>query len=392
MTDITGFRATAATGPTRRVCTRCVMDTTDPKISFDERGVCNHCRNFDEVQSANWFPGPEGQPRLEAMIRTMKDAGKGNEYDCIIGLSGGVDSSYLALKLKEFDLRPLVVHVDAGWNTELAVRNIENIVKHCGYDLHTHVMNWEDMRDLQLAYLRAGVANQDVPQDHAFFASMYHFSVKNKIKYIISGGNLATECVFPRAWHHSAMDALNLKDIHRRFGTGRLKEYKTISFLQYYFVYPFVYGMRTMLPLNYMPYDKKKALAELVDRVDYKPYQRKHGESVFTRFFQNHYLPERFGYDKRKPHLSSLVLSGQMTREAALAALEESLYDPQELAADIQYFCKKLRISRDEFDTLMRAPLRDATEFRNWNQLHAIAKSAQGMVQRITGRNVRAYS
>lgn len=326
------------------------------------------------------------------MIRTMKDAGKGNEYDCIIGLSGGVDSSYLALKLKEFDLRPLVVHVDAGWNTELAVRNIENIVKHCGYDLHTHVMNWEDMRDLQLAYLRAGVANQDVPQDHAFFASMYHFSVKNKIKYIISGGNLATECVFPRAWHHSAMDALNLKDIHRRFGTGRLKEYKTISFLQYYFVYPFVYGMRTMLPLNYMPYDKKKALAELVDRVDYKPYQRKHGESVFTRFFQNHYLPERFGYDKRKPHLSSLVLSGQMTREAALAALEESLYDPQELAADIQYFCKKLRISRDEFDTLMRAPLRDATEFRNWNQLHAIAKSAQGMVQRITGRNVRAYS
>lgn len=392
MTDITGFRATAATGPTHRVCTRCVMDTTDPKISFDERGVCNHCRNFDEVQSANWFPGPEGQPRLEAMIREIKDAGKGKEYDCIIGLSGGVDSSYLALKIKEFNLRPLVVHVDAGWNTELAVRNIENIVKHCGYDLHTHVMNWEDMRDLQLAYLRAGVANQDVPQDHAFFASMYHFSVKNKIKYIISGGNLATESVFPKAWHHSAMDAINLKDIHRRFGTGRLKEYNTISFFQYYFFYPFIYGMRAVQPLNYMSYDKKNALMELVDKVDYKPYQRKHGESVFTRFFQNYYLPQRFGYDKRKPHLASLVLSGQMTRDAALSALEEPLYDTQELSADIQYFCKKLRIPREEFDALMRAPLRDATKFRNWNALHATAKSTQGLVQRVTGRKVQIYS
>lgn len=390
MTDITGFRSN--TGGAYRVCTRCLMDTTDPRITFDEHGMCSHCRHFDEVQSANWFPGPEGQPRLDAMIREIKDAGRGKEYDCIIGLSGGVDSSYLALKLKEFDLRPLVVHIDAGWNTELAVRNIESIVKYCGYDLHTHVMNWEDMRDLQLAYLRSGVANQDVPQDHAFFASMYHFSVKNRIKYIISGGNLATECVFPRAWHHSAMDAINLKDIHRRFGNSSLREYKTISFLQYYFVYPFVYGMRTVLPLNYMPYDKTQALAELVEKVDYKPYQRKHGESVFTRFFQNHYLPKRFGYDKRKPHLSSLVLSGQMTRDAALAALEEPLYDPVELAADIQYFCKKLRISREEFDALMQAPLRDATEFRNWNRLHATAKSAQGVVQRVTGRNVRAYS
>lgn len=368
------------------------MDTSDPQIHFDEDGVCNHCHTFDTVQSKNWFPGPEGQARLEEIVDRIKRDGQGKEYDCIIGLSGGVDSSYLALKLKTFGLRPLVVHVDAGWNTELAVRNIENIVKYCDYDLHTHVMDWEEMRDLQLSYLRAGVANQDVPQDHAFFASMYHFSVKNKIKYIISGGNLATEAVFPRSWHHSAMDAINLHDIHRRFGEGKLAQYKTISFLQYYFGYPFIYGMKTVLPLNYMPYNKTDALAELVEKVGYKPYQRKHGESVFTRFFQNHYLPVRFGYDKRKPHLASLVLSGQMTRAEALAALAEPLYDSDELAVDIQYFCKKLRITEAEFNNLMRAPLRDATEFKNWNNLHRIAKLWQGRVERLTRRRVRAYS
>ncbi len=277
-----------------------------PSDRIRRNGVCNHCHTFDAVQSKQWFPGPEGESRLAEIVDRIKKDGEGKEYDCIIGLSGGVDSSYLALKLRTFGLRPLVVHVDAGWNTELAVRNIENIVKYCNYDLHTHVMDWEEMRDLQLAYLRAGVANQDVPQDHAFFASMYHFSVKNKIKYIISGGNISTEAVFPRAWHHSAMDAINLHDIHRRFGERKLEHYRTISFFQYYFGYPFIYGMKTILPLNYMPYTKSEALRELVEKVGYKPYQRKHGESVFTRFFQNHYLPVRFGYDKRKPHLRVL--------------------------------------------------------------------------------------
>ena len=395
MTDIAlhrDFIANRLTGNGYRVCTRCVMDASDARITFDDEGVCSHCRHFAEVQSKNWFPGPEGQPRLADIVRQIKDHGRDKEYDCIMGLSGGVDSSYVALKIKEFDLRPLVVHVDAGWNTELAVRNIESIIKYCGYDLYTHVVDWEEMRDLQLAYLRSGIANQDVPQDHAFFASMYHFSVKNDIRYIISGGNLATECVFPHAWHHSAMDATNLLDIHRRFGEHPLKAYKTINFFQYYFLYPFVYGMKTILPLNYMPYDKKEALAELVEKVGYKPYQRKHGESAFTRLFQNHYLPQRFGYDKRKPHLSSLILSGQMTRNDALAALAEPLYDAEELATDIQYLCKKLRISQADFDGFVNAPLRDATEFRNWNRLHEAAKTAQRLVLRLIGRDVRAYS
>lgn len=368
------------------------MDSTDPEITFDDQGVCNHCRHFDEVQSKQWFPGPEGEKRLNDIVARIKEEGADNEYDCILGLSGGVDSSYLALKLQELDLRPLVVHVDAGWNTELAVRNIENVVKYCNYDLHTHVMDWEEMRDLQLAYLKAGVANQDVPQDHAFFASMYHFSVKNKIKYIISGGNLATECVFPKIWHHSAMDAINLKYIHKEFGDIALVHYKTISFFRYYFAYPFYYGMRTILPLNLMPYDKNMALSELVDKVGYKPYRRKHGESIFTRFFQNYYLPQRFGYDKRKPHLSSMILSGQMTRDEAMVALQEPLYEPDELMADIQYFCKKLRISEAEFSQFMSVPLRDAKDFRTWDTLQKVAKRAQNALQYITGRRLQVYS
>ncbi|WOD12590.1 N-acetyl sugar amidotransferase [Pseudomonas sp. NyZ704] len=375
-----------------QICVRCVMDSSDPEITFDERGVCSHCYHFDHVQSLHWFPGSEGDERLAAIIDRIKTEGKGKEYDCIIGLSGGVDSSYLAIKLKEFELRPLVVHVDAGWNSELAVSNIEKIVKYCNFDLHTHVMNWEEMRDLQLAYLKAAVANQDVPQDHAFFASMYHFSVKNDIKYIFSGGNLATEAVFPSSWHGSAMDSINLRDIHKTYGSRPLRDYKTISFFQYYFWYPFIKGMRTVQPLNFMNYDKEEAVRYLQKVADYRPYPRKHGESVFTKFFQNYYLPTRFGFDKRKPHFSSMIVSKQMTREEALIKLAEPLYDTAELETDIQYFCKKLRITREEFDSLMEAPIHQAKDFKNWKRLHAFAKRAQTLVQRITGRQLKVYS
>ena len=216
-------------------CTRCVMDTTDPKITFDAQGVCNHCHQFEEVTSKRWYPNAEGARLWAAHLDEIKAAGKGQEYDCIIGLSGGVDSSYLAIKAHEWGLRPLVMHVDAGWNSELAVANIEAIVKHCGYDLHTHVVDWEDMRDLHLAYLRAGVSNQDVAQDHAFFAGLYHFATRNKIRYVLSGGNLATESIFPTSWHGSAMDAINLRAIHKKYGERKFKNYQTISFFEYYF-------------------------------------------------------------------------------------------------------------------------------------------------------------
>lgn len=375
-----------------RVCTRCVMDTSDPAIAFDRDGVCNHCIEFDAVTRKSWYPDEAGQQIWQAEIARIKRDGEGKPYDSILGLSGGVDSSYLALKVHEAGLRPLVVHVDAGWNSELAVANIEAVVKYCNFDLHTHVMNWEDMRDLHLAYLRSGVPNQDVPQDHAFFANLYHFAVKNGIRTVLNGGNTATEGIFPHSWHGPAMDAINLKAIHRRFGQRKLKSYSTIGFFEYYFYYPFIRKMRVVRPLNFMPFDKQSALREMTVKCGWRAYGRKHGESLFTKLFQNYILPHKFGYDKRRPHYSSLIASGQMTREEALRALEEPLYDPAELETDINYFCKKLRISREEFDEILAEPPRHHTEFANWGRKQRFAKALQRLMERIVRRRVNVYS
>ena len=372
-------------------CSRCVMDTTDFKITFDEQGVCNHCLKFDKVTSKRWFPNEEGIKKLELLIQQIKDNGKNHEYDCIIGLSGGVDSSYLAIVLKDYGLRPLVVHVDAGWNSELSVYNIEQIVKYCGYDLHTHVMDWEEIRDLQKSYLKAGVANQDVIQDHAFFASLYHFSVKNKIKYIISGGNIATECVFPQSWHHSAMDAINLKAIHKRFGETKLRHYKTISFFDYYIYYPFIKKMKVVRPLNLMPYCRENAIDTLVKKVGYKEYGRKHGESVFTKFFQSYYLPEKFNMDKRIPHLSSHILSDTMSREDALVELKKPLYTPAELETDKAYIAKKLAFSMNEFEDLIKSEGHSYSEYANWDFRYKFLNSLRKILQKLLNKSVSPY-
>jgi len=375
-----------------QICTRCVMDTTDPEITFDEAGVCNHCCQFDEVTSKGWFPNEEGQMRLSGIVDQIRMAGRNQEYDCIIGLSGGVGSSFTALKAHEWNLRPLVVHVDTGWNSELAVANIEKIVKYCGYNLFTHVVDWEEMRDLQLAYLRAGVANQDVPQDHIIFASMYHFAIKHDLRYIISGGNTASESIFPDAWLFYAMDAINLKAIHRKYGERPLKTYNTISYFDYYLWYPFVKKMRVVRPLNFMSYNKSAAIEELSCKVGWRAYGRKHGESFFTKIFQNYYLPTKFGYDKRLPHLSSLIVSGQITRDDALRELQEPLYDSRDLENDISYFCTKMCISRKQFDEFMTAPAHHYTDYPNGDRIHRIIKKIQYLVEHALGRNLRVYS
>lgn len=373
-------------------CVRCVMDTSDSQILFDSMGVCNHCRQFDERARLEWFPNEDGSRRWNYLIAQMKENGQGKEYDCILGLSGGVDSSYLALKVHESGLRPLVMHVDAGWNTELAVANIEAVVKYCGFDLHTHVVDWEDMRDLHLAFMRSAVSNQDAPQDHIFFASLYHFATSNGIRHILSGGNLATEGIFPSSWHGSAMDAINLKAIHKLYGERKLVHYKTISFFDCYIWYPFIKKMRTIRPLNYMPYNKAEALSELQAKVGYKPYPRKHGESLFTKLFQNYYLPQKFGMDKRRPHFASLIVSGQMTRAEALTNLDEPLYDATELEIDITYFCKKLRITRRQFDELMNVPTHHYSDFPNWDDRYKQLKRVQAWVTKLLGREIKVYS
>ena len=262
------------------------MDTSDPLITFDYLGRCNHCRDFFEKTVNRWFPGEEGHEKLALLVSQIKSENLGQTYDCIIGLSGGVDSSYLALRVKEMGLRPLAVHIDAGWNSELAVANIETLVKLCGFDLFTHVVDWSEMRDLQLAYLRSGLANQDVPQDHIFFATLLHLAKSHGIGYILSGGNIATESIFPKSWHYDAMDSTNLKDIHRRFGSKKLSKYKTISWFDWRIRYPFISRIRSINLLDYMLYNKSKALAEL-EGIGFKSYKTKHGESRFTKFFQN---------------------------------------------------------------------------------------------------------
>jgi len=374
-----------------QVCSRCVMDTSDPDIQFDNQGVCNHCHEFDQTTAKRWFPNEQGEQRLQDSFARIREEGKNQEYDCIIGLSGGIDSSYLAVMLKDRGLRPLVVHVDGGWNSELATYNIEQVVKHCAYDLHTHVIDWEEMRDLQVAYLRSHVSNQDVPQDHAFFASLYHYAVSKKIKHVISGGNIATESVFPKSWHHEAMDAINLRAIHKKHGTIPLKNYKTINIFQYYLYYPYIYGMKVFRPLNFMRYEKEQALKFLKKTINYKDYGNKHGESIFTKFFQNYYLPKKFGYDKRRPHYSSMILSGQIRRLDALEKLEQPLYEPRELAEDKEYVAKKLRISVVELEQLTHAAGVSYRQYDNWDSIYQKLKAIQRAAEKIKGRSINNY-
>ena len=348
-----------------QICVRCVMDTSDPDIRFDEHGVCSHCHYFDEFVQPLWHPDESGRRQLEQIVETIKTERAGFEYDCIIGLSGGIDSSYLAYLVRELGLRPLVVHIDTGWNSELAVQNIEAIVKKLGYDLYTHVVDWEEMRALQLAFFRAGVANQDTPQDHAIFAGLYRFAVQNKIRYVFSGSNYATESILPNSWGYSAMDARHIKGIYKRHGEGKkLKTFPFVSFFQYHFYYPYWKRMTVVRPLNFLPYNKELAISTLESELGWKYYGGKHYESRFTKFFQGYYLPVRFGYDKRRAHMASLIHAGQCTREEALEALAEPSYKPDEIEEDIEYIIKKLRITRQVWDEeIMGAPLRTHLDY-----------------------------
>ena len=358
----------AAFVPTDRpyqICTRCVMDTTDPEITFDDQGVCSHCHYFDNSVKPAW-PSVEGDPaKLEEMISRVKAYGQGKRYDCIIGLSGGIDSSFVAVKVAEWGLRPLVVHVDAGWNSELAVMNIEQICRRLGFDLVTHVVDWEEMRDMQLAFLRSNLANQDVPQDHAFFAALYGYAEKAGIKYVINGSNFATESILPASWGYDAMDATHVKFIHKRFGSRPRGEFPIVSFFNLYVKYPFILKMEVLRPLNCLPYNKEEAIRILERDYGWRYYGGKHYESRWTRFFQAYYLPYKFGYDKRKAHLSSLVVSGQMTRGDALKALEAPLYDEKLLAEDKIFIAKKLGLPLSEFEALIEQPAHHYSEFPN---------------------------
>jgi len=350
-----------------QICSNCVMDTTDDAITFDEHGVCDHCRSFKADVLPNWHPDDTGKAIFRQTIEKIRASGKGKPFDSIIGLSGGLDSSYLIhLAVTEFGMRPLVFHVDGGWNTDIAVNNIQMLVDKLGLDLYTEVINWEEMRDFQLSFFKSGVPHLDIPQDHAFVATLYHFANKNNIKYILNGGNYATECVRnPLEWLYYGTDMAQLKDIQRRFGTRELKTYPFSSVFFHKVYLRYFKGVQVVKPLNYLPYTKAVAVEALASRYGWRAYPQKHFESRFTRFFEGYWLPTRFGYDTRRVQYSSLILTGQTTREEALANLAASPYDPATIDAEFEYIATKLGISVDELRTYHEMPLKSFRDYAN---------------------------
>jgi N-acetyl sugar amidotransferase len=352
-----------------RTCARCVMDTSVPGIEFDSVGLCNFCRSAVDRLDRDLYVGPKYAGKLDDVLTAVKESGKGRRYDCLIGVSGGVDSSYTAWLVKrKFGLRPLAVHLDNGWNSELAVQNIERLLKALDIDLHTHVIDWEEFRDLQLSFLKSSIANSEIPTDHGITALLYREAAKNGIKYIINGGNLATEVVMPESWMHDAKDLRLLKSVHRRYGSKRLRTFPTMSYRRLAW-YILVRRIRFVGILNYVHYDKEEAAKTLENELGWRRYAAKHFESIYTRFFQGYILPRKFGMDKRKPHYSSLIVSGQMSRADAVRLLDEEPYDPAVAQEDLVYVKKKFGLNDAEFAEIMGSPPRSADEYPNTTRL-----------------------
>ena len=339
-----------------QICKRCIMDTSDPFIEFDEQGICNHCKGYDEKMKNVPVEKAQKQQQLDRIVAEMKAAGKGNEYDCISGVSGGVDSTYLTYMLKQLGLRVLVVHLDNGWNSELAVKNIENIVNKLGFDLYTKVLNWEEFRRLQVAYLKASVLDLEALSDHAIFATLYKVAASNGIKYLINGSNLATEGILPLSWRYDRKltDAVNIKSIFKQFDGGTLKDFPLMN-IQKFAYYNKIKKIQNIDLLNYMPYNKDEAKATIQRELDWRDYGGKHYESIITRFYQGYILPRKFNIDKRRAHLATLVASGQLDREEALKKLEEPTLPEEILRQDIVYVPKKLGLTESEFEKIMQA-------------------------------------
>lgn len=347
-------------------CTNCMMDTSDSAITFDEHGVCDFCNDFYQNIQPSWQDKLKDPDLLRRTAEQIKAASKGRKYDCIIGMSGGVDSSYLCYVAKELmGLNPLVYSVDTGWNLNVAVENIERIVKALDLDMYTEVVDWNEMKDLQLAFFKSQVPYQDTPQDHAIFAGLYNYAVKHGIQYVLTGANSATECIrSPVEWVYMN-DLKMIRDIHHKFGTRPLKTFPLCGMVKYRVYYPIFKGMKRVAPLDMVEYNKEKVKLFLQERFGWQPYENKHYENVFTRFYEGYYLPHKFGYDKRKCYFSNEILAGTMTREEALAELEQPPYDPQQMEEDKAYIAKKLGLTVEEFQTIIDGENKTFRDYRN---------------------------
>jgi N-acetyl sugar amidotransferase len=350
-----------------QICTNCVMDTSDTTLRFDERGWCQYCCNYHKNILPNWHPDERGLAEIAPVIDKIKEQGRGREHDCIIGISGGLDSSYVTYIAKEkFGLRPLMFHCDTGWNSDLGVSNIQKMIDGLGLDLVTEVVNWEEMKDLQRAFFKSQVSFVDTPQDLALFSAMYNFAARNGFKYVITGGNNATECVRESLeWTYFSTDTVQVRDIHRKFGSRPLTTFPTCDILKYRLYYRWLKGMRVVKMLDYVPYIKKDAIAELSEKFGWRPYPQKHYESRFTRFYESYWTPKKFGYDKRRAYLSSEILTGQLTREEALARVAKPELDEETMAREFEYVATKLGWTVAEFEAIFNGRNKSFRDYRN---------------------------
>ena len=350
-----------------QICSNCVMDTSDTGIKFDHNGICDYCQNYFRKILPNWTENLNNKKKLNNKIDQIIKEGRGKKYNCIIGLSGGVDSSYVAYIAKEkFGLNPLLYHVDAGWNSNIAVSNIEKLVDYLKLDLYTEVIDWFEMRDLQNSYFKSGVAHLDTPQDHAFFAGLYNFAEKNDIKYVLTGANFSTECIRePLEWHYHASDLRQILDIQKRFGSLRLANYPMASVFKFKIYYRFFRGIKVFKPLNYIEFKKEDAINELNHKFGWQKYAHKHYESRFTKFCEGYWLPARFGFDKRRAHFSSLILTGQMTRLEAIEKLKISSYDNELHDSEMNYVANKLGISITQLNDYFNLPKKTFNDYKN---------------------------
>jgi N-acetyl sugar amidotransferase len=350
-----------------RVCRRCVMDTTDPEIAFDEDGICNHCHGYDRTIKEQVLGGDRGKERLELISTKIREDGRKKEYDCIIGVSGGVDSTYVAYAVRQIGLRPLAVHLDNGWDSELAVWNIQQTLEKLGIDLYTHVIDWGEFKDLQLSFLRASTPDSEIPTDHAIVSLLHQKAQKEGVKYVIDGCNARTESHLPRAWSQGHLDWRYIRTIQRLFGTARLKTFPhmdLLSMVRYRFVH------QRISILNYMDYNKGQAKELLNRELGWRDYGWKHFESIYTRFYQGYILPKKFGFDKRKMHYSSLICSGEMSQDEALSELKNDPYPKEMQEADREYVIKKLGLTEAEFKEIMERPKKSFWDYKSYEQLY----------------------
>lgn len=377
-----------------RICTRCVMDTSAGDITFDAAGVCNYCTEFIERLHHSENKELQEFGSLENFVAHLKREARGKEYDCVLGVSGGVDSSYALLLAVRQGLNPLAVHLDNGWNSELASHNIANLVTKLGVDLYTHVIDWEENRDMQRSFFLANVVDIELLMDNAMLAVNYQQAARYGLKYILSGTNTATEGLqMPAAWNHNKLDVRNIRGIQKKFGSFKIRTHPLFSTLDRIW-YGTVRGIRWVPFLNFVNYVKADALEELEREVGYKPYPYKHYESVFTRFYQAVILPKKFGFDKRRVHLSALVMTNQMSRAKAMEMLTHSPYpDPEQELQDTRFVKKKLGFTDDWFEAYLRAPAVDHQAYPSekplWDALNNVRRLVQGLRGRAATRELQ---